>query len=101
MVEKYRMQWDNSSGEPYLIQKVRQSLLDEMMFRLRSKGWLVEFNEIKVQGGKGESPGKKNSKVKDLEVFIDLRPSPICINLNSLLERILALLLEYWHYNSL
>ena len=101
MVEKYRMQWDNSSGEPYLIQKVRQSLLDEMMFRLRSKGWLVEFNEIKVQGGTGESPGKKTSKVKDLEVFIDLRPSPICINLNSLLERILALLLEYWHYNSL
>lgn len=57
-----------------------------MMFRLRSKRGLVEFNEVKVQEGKGESPGKKNSKAKDLEVFIDLRPSPICINLNSVLE---------------
>lgn len=46
------MQWDKSSQEPSLIQEVRKSLVDDMIFKLRSKG--------KGAGAKGKSSGKEN-----------------------------------------
>lgn len=38
MIGKYRMQWDKSVGEPSLMQEVRKSIIDEVIFNLRSKG---------------------------------------------------------------
>lgn len=36
--KKVQNAWDESSGEPNLIPEVRKSILDKMIFKLRSKG---------------------------------------------------------------